>query len=131
MAKKEPTAKSAPKTARSAKVLTNCTATPRAISLGAAGKLTLAPLEMRPLSDKEYSALKKLFASRTFQKFADNGIFRLSGMGADEQPVDVPVPQAPEDLTAPVAVDGVTTVVSTGSGTRAVSPRSAGSVVVS
>ena len=112
-----------------AKVLTNCTATPRGIMLDGE-HVVLRPLEVKALTDKQHDALKALFGSRTFRKFADTGIFRLSGMSSDEQPVNVPAPQAPAELTAPVAVDGVTAAVGTESGTKATAPKAAGTVTI-
>lgn len=111
----KPTARAAEKsekaTARAARmVLTNCTDAPRGITLKN-GVVLLQPREMRVVPLEEQDEVRALFRSRTFQRFADNNIFRLTGLDDDEESTAVPTPEAPPALTEGVKVDGLQTPV--------------------
>lgn len=89
-----------------AMVLTNCTDAPRGITLKT-GVVLLQPREIRTVPLAEQDEIRALFRCKTFQRFVDNGIFRLSGMNDDEESTKVPTPEAPAALKEGVNVDGL------------------------
>lgn len=102
-----PKAKAASGTPRAATmVLTNCTDAPRGITLKT-GVVLLQPREIRTVPLAEQDEIRALFRCKTFQRFVDNGILRLSGMDEDEESTDVPTPEAPAALKEGVSVDGL------------------------
>lgn len=87
-------------------VLTNCTDAPRGITLKT-GVILLQAREMRAITLQEQDEIRALFRCKTFQRFVDNGIFRLSGMDDEEESTAVPTPEAPAALKEGVNVDGL------------------------
>lgn len=87
-------------------VLTNCTDAPRGITLKT-GVILLQAREMRAITLQEQDEIRALFHCKTFQRFVDNGIFRLLGMDDEEESTAVPTPEAPAALKEGVNVDGL------------------------
>ena len=102
-------------------ILTNCTDTQRGIMLKK-GIILLGPREMRTVPIEEQDEIKAMFACTTFQRFVDNGIFRLSKMRDDEQSVEVETPEPPANLTSAVGAEGLVTPVSTETGPKSQEP---------
>lgn len=107
---------------RIALMLTNCTDTPRGIALQK-GIVILQPREMRKVPHDEQEELIALFKNETFQRFVDNGIFRLSKIGDDEQCVVVKTPAPPEDLSDSISINELELSIGTATGSRAGKPR--------
>lgn len=95
-------------------ILTNCTDSPRGI-IFSTGMVMLAPREIRTLTDKETIELKVMCKNSTFQRFLDNGIFRLHGMLEKEASVTIKTPTPPADLQASVDVPSLSTPVAVSS----------------
>lgn len=106
-------------------ILTNCTDTARGISLQK-GLRIIGPREMYQVPPEERDEVKALFKSKSFQRFVDNGIFRLSKIKDDEESVEVRTPTPPADLTAAVPVEGLKNPAGTGTGTLARAPEVVG-----
>ena len=113
-----------------ARIVTNCTDTPRGINLGKLGVISLGPREIKPVTDPEYDALQQLFSSSSFQRFADAGIFRLSRMNDDEESAATPTPDPPASLTTTVDVNGLDTAIGTQTGSKAQDLTVTGSISV-
>ena len=111
----------------SAKVLTNCTGSARGLTLSG-GVIMLAPREMRELSDEEYDEVRALFHTETFQRFADNGYFSLSGIGDDAESVNPKTPEPPAGLSLALPVDALATPVSVAHEPRVVEHQTGGPV---
>lgn len=106
----------------SALILSNCTATPRGLALSR-GMVILGPREMRPVPLSEQAEVRALFRCRTFQRFVDNGVFRLSELSDNDADVEVKTPPPPATLTRPVSLDGVLECsIGPGTGERAARP---------
>lgn len=104
--------------ARSVLVLTNCTDSPRGIAFKK-GIVILQGREMRRVPDDEQDEVRDMFKNRTFQRFVDNGIFRLSEMSDDEQSVVVKTPEPPAGLDPTIRKDSMERPVGTSTGSKA------------
>ena len=102
-------------------ILTNCTDSPRGIALKQ-GIVMLKGREMREVPEAEQAEIRALFKNKTFQRFVDNGIFRLSEMGADEASVKVKTKPSPSSLEPAVKKDSLQTTVGTKTGSKAKEP---------
>ncbi len=103
-------------------ILTNCTNTQRGITLKDGIKF-LEPREMWIVPSDKEDEVRTMFNSRTFQRFVDNDIFRLSEIRDGEEGTEVKTPEPPADLTAAAGVEGLQTPVGTATGNLASSPR--------
>lgn len=95
-------------------VLTNCTDSPRGLSLSR-GLMVLGPREMRSLGADEYAEVRKLLRTEMLQRLVDSGIFRLSGLGDDEASIRVQTPAPPAILAEAVPVPELSRPVSVAS----------------
>jgi len=102
-------------------ILTNCTDSPRGILLKK-GIVILQGREMRRVPLDEQDEIKAMFGSETFQRFVDNGVFRLTQMKDGEESVKVKTPAPPADLIQGVKTDSLENTVSTATGPRAKEP---------
>jgi len=101
-------------------VLTNCTDSPRGIAFKK-GIVILQGREVRRVPDDEQAEVRAMFKSRTFQRFVDNGIFRLAELSDDEESVVVPTPAPPAGLDTTIQTS-TERPVSTSTGPRATAP---------
>lgn len=119
---KDESEKTATANIRTVMVLTNCTDTARGISL-TGGIKNLEGREMWTVPEMQKDEIRALFKSRTFQRFIDNDIFRLSEIGDDEQSAVVKTPEPPANLTESPIIESLGgKVVGTNSGSLAKSP---------
>ena len=103
-------------------ILTNCTNTQRGITLKDGIKF-LEPREMWTVPSDKEGEIRVMFNSRTFQRFVDNDIFRLSEIRDGEEETEVKTPEPPADLVAAASVDGLQAQVGTATGSLASAPK--------
>jgi len=106
---------------RTVLVLTNCTDSPRGIMFKK-GIVILQGREMRRIPVDEQDEIKAMFKNETFQRFVDNGIFRLAEMKDGEESAKVATPKPPADLNQTVKPDSLEHSVGTSTGSRAKAP---------
>ena len=102
-------------------ILTNCTNTQRGITLKDGIKF-LEPREIWTVPSAKEDEIRAMFKSRTFQRFVDNDIFRLSEIRDGEEGTEVKTPEPPADLKTAAPVDGLQTPVGTATGKLASAP---------
>lgn len=103
-------------------LLTNCTNAQRGITLKDGVKF-LAPREMWTVPAHSEDEIRALFKSRTFQRFVDNDIFRLSEILDGEEGTEVKTPEPPADLKNAAPVEGLQAPVGTATGKLASEPK--------
>jgi hypothetical protein len=103
-------------------ILTNCTNTQRGITLKDGIKF-LDPREIWTVPVEKKNEIRAMFNSRTFQRFVDNDIFRLSEILDGEESTEVKTPEPPADLKTAAPVEGLQTPVGTATGKLASEPK--------
>lgn len=106
-------------------ILTNCTDTRRGISLKQ-GIRYLEAREMWSVPLELQDEIRGLFRCRTFQRFVDNGVFRLSPLEDGEESTVVKTPAPPADLAPESAVSGLENPAGTATGHLARAPEVVG-----